>query len=213
MDNNSKIFIAIAAIIPTLLFFIPKIKTEKEKNIIQYGGMLNIYNQKLEKCGNEYMSNGSWDSNKKCSELEGGVHQICVNKISKNAKNFSQKTGQSNWSDNRNNDNHCVCLGAWSLYVAKKKRKGKQIKKGILKCDAIPKISLSESYVSKFNEGWNKWNGNELDEQIKDGVEKLFDSCYTGEHKDELRKNYCDFAKSVPSLRESSKFSKYCKNT
>ena len=93
MDNNSKIFIAIAAIIPTLLFFIPKIKTEKEKNIIQHGGMLNIYNQKLEKCGNEYMSNGSWDSNKKCSELGGGVHQICVNKISKNAKNFSIKTG------------------------------------------------------------------------------------------------------------------------
>ena len=62
----------------------------------------------------ESMSNGSWDQNRKCSELGGGVHQICVKKISKNAKGFSESTGQSNWSDKRGHNNHCVCLGAWS---------------------------------------------------------------------------------------------------
>ena len=86
----------------------------------------NIYDEELKSCGTENMSNGSWDSNKKCSETEGGVHQICIKNISKNAKNFSLETGQSNWSDERGNNNHCVCLGAWSLYNKKGKNKKKR---------------------------------------------------------------------------------------
>ena len=39
--------------------------------------LLNIYDQPLQECGNDNMSNGSWDNNKKCSELDGGVHQLC----------------------------------------------------------------------------------------------------------------------------------------
>ena len=43
--------------------------------------MQNIYNQRLENCGLQNMSNGSWDNEKKCSETGGGVHQICTSKI------------------------------------------------------------------------------------------------------------------------------------
>ena len=46
-----------------------------------------------------------------------------------------------------------------------------------MKCDAIPKISLSDNYISKFSEGWNKWNGLELENQIIDGVESMVKDC------------------------------------
>ena len=168
-------------------------------------GMLNIYNESLEKCG-DARDSGSWDSNGRCSELGGGVHQICIRNISKNTTGFSKKTGQSDWSDRRGDSNHCVCLGAWSLYNAKKKKYNK-----VLKCDAIPKNSLSQIYVNKFSEGWNKWNGIELNNQIIDGVESLFLNCYNPKIKKshKLRKNYCDFAKQNKVL-QTKLFNKYC---
>ena len=47
----------------------------------------------------------------------------------------------------------------------------------VLKCGAIPKASLTKRYVSKFGEGWNKWNGLEINDQIKNGVESLVKDC------------------------------------
>lgn len=178
------------------------------------GELLNIYDQPLQECGNNNMSNGSWDNNKKCSELVGGVHQICVNNIAKNLKNFSLETGQSDWSDKRGGDNHCVCLGAWSLYNTKlnNDKKSKLKGKRVLKCDAIPKIALSDKYVRKFSQGWNKWNGLEIDNQIKDGVNSLVNQClYTSEEKSKaLKKNYCQFAENIPSLNKTEIYQDLC---
>ena len=186
-----------------------KIKT-KQKSIEGYD-MLNIYDEPLQKCGDSKMYDGSWDNDKKCSELGGGVHQICIKNIAKNTNKFSKTTGQTDWSSDRLNNNHCVCLGAWSLYVAKKTRQNKAIKKNILKCDAIPKVSLSESYVSKFSEGWNKWNGIEINNQIKEGVEELVNNCYHGPKRNVLKKNYCNFASKVGSLSNTDMYNKLCK--
>ena len=192
---------------------------KKEKKKIRGGKNLkNIYDEDLKKCGNEKMKNGSWGKNNKCDELGGGVHQICIKKISKNTENFSKNTGQSNWSENRNEDNHCVCLGAWSLYNKKKKKKNKIEKNDrILKCDAIPKNALSENYVSKFSEGWNKWNGLELDNQIKNGVEELVKNCYYDNENhnmykksQKLKKNYCNFAKKHNELNNTNLYNKLC---
>lgn len=173
------------------------------------GELLNIYDQPLQECGNNNMSNGSWDINKKCSELDGGVHQICVNNIAENLKNFSLETDQSDWSDEREDNNHCVCLGAWSLYNTKNKLKGKRV----LKCDAIPKVSLSNRYVSKFSQGWNKWNGLEIKNQIKNGVNSLVEECLdTSEEKsNNLKNNYCHFAKNISALNNTETFKKLCK--
>ena len=186
-----------------------KIKRSNKKKEFYQNAMLNIYNEPLKPCGNKGMSNGSWDNEGKCSELDGGVHQICIKDISNNAVGFSNKTGQSNWSDQRNGDNHCVCLGAWALYNAQGNKSGK-----ILKCDAIPKAALSENYVSKFSEGWNKWNGNELEDQIKEGVESLVNKCYVRNSKKNkykgLKKNYCNFAKNVPTLKNSDLYRELC---
>ena len=163
---------------------------------------LNIYDNTLQSCMENNMANGSWDNLGKCSELDGGVHQICIKNISKKTPYFSKKTGQSNWSNKRGNNNHCVCLGAWSLYNSKH-----NTTKDVLKCDAIPKASLSNNYISKFSEGWNKWNGLELDNQIVNGVESLVNNCYKpvkypGKSQ-KLKKNYCNFAKNINVLQNS----------
>mgnify|MGYP003347491455 CR=1 FL=1 len=52
---------------------------------------LNIYNEPLEKCPDHtYETNGSWMSDKTCSEIGGGVHQICYKSIGTNANQFSK---------------------------------------------------------------------------------------------------------------------------
>ena len=183
-----------------------------KKNNKKIGGkLLNIYNENLKECGNKLMESGSWDKQFKCSESDGGVHQICIKNIKKNAPKFSSNTGQSNWSDLKSdNHNHCVCLGAWSLY----NNKNKNTKQNILKCDAITKKSLSNKYVSKFSEGWNKWNGKEVPNQIVDGVNSLVNNCITTDEKKNknLIKNYCDFAKKINSIKKSKLYKKRCKN-
>ena len=174
--------------------------------------MLNIYNQPLKACGDSSMSSGSWDTEGKCSELDGGVHQICIKNISQSTPEFSDKTGQSDWSNQRGTYNHCVCLGAWSLYQAQEKTAESRDKK-VLKCDAIPQAALTEKYVSKFSEGWNKWNGLELKDQIKKGVEALVDNCYPvaePQKAEELKKNYCKFAEKVPVLQDGKSYAKLC---
>lgn len=185
-----------------LLLFIMKNKENYSNQI------LNIYGQPLKVCGTASMSSGSWDSEGKCSEKGGGVHQICIKNIASSTKKFSLKTGQSDWSDQRGKDNHCVCLGAWSLYNSDNKSVRN---KKVLKCDAIPAISLSQDYVSKFSEGWNKWNGLELKDQIIHGVEALFLNCYEPKLKksEVLKKNYCEFAKKNKSL-QTPLYKKHC---
>ena len=123
-------------IILLIVIILNIIKIYKEYFTNQYkqngGQMLNIYNEPLSKCSlTSGETGGSWDSDGKCSELNGGVHQICGENISDNTPGFSSKTGQSNWSDTARQDkNHCVCLGAWSLYNASQNTKSKKV----LKC-------------------------------------------------------------------------------
>jgi len=189
-------------------------KSKKENFSQNGGGLLNVYDEELKPCDEGGMGRGSWDGSGKCSEVGGGVHQICFKKLGKNANDFSLNTGQDTWSRTRDKNNHCVCLGAWSLYVAKK-NKGiiNDSNSNQLKCDAIPKISLSKDYVGKF-QGWDKWNGNELDGQTKDGVEELVNQCYnqgSNNQKKNLIKNYCNFSKNTPALQDSNLYNKYCK--
>ena len=164
--------------------------------------MLNIYDEPLQKCREQGMTNGSWNHDGKCSELVGGVHQICVDHIAHSTPNFSKSTGQSEWSDERGRDNHCVCLGAWSLYSKKNLPKKK-----VLKCNAIPKIALDKSY----KQDWNTWR--EENNLIVDGVESLVDNCLidaSPRQQASLRNNYCDFAKDVDLLNSSEYYKDQC---
>lgn len=160
----------------------------------------NVYGEDLKRCAENYESRGSWDNQGFCSEEGGGVHTICVNEISKNAKNFSSNTGQSNWSDNRGDNNHCVCLGAWSLYSAKEDKQNSKV----LKCDAIPDFIFSHSYYKD----WNTWNDIEIENQIENGLDNLYNICEKQAERNEnklktLDTNYNKLKKKIEKKRRN----------
>jgi uncharacterized protein (DUF2237 family) len=133
--------------------------------------LVNIYGDPLQECKTS-PDNGSWDSKGYCSEMGGGVHQICF-KVTDKTKDFSKDTGQSDWSTKRVGNNHCMCLGAFALYTATEKG---NLTGNDLQCDSIMKQALDESYVGN----WGTWNGNEVDDQIVDGVNEIMNQCYKG---------------------------------
>ena len=151
--------------------------TNKESFENTHSTLKNIYGEPLKPCqikSDDY--SGSWIMEKGkgyCSEKGGGVHQICFN-VTKPTQDFSKETGQSDWSKKRVNNNHCMCLGAWSLYKAKQDNNDIPSTNNELLCESIPEVSLSEEYISK----WSTWNGHEYDNQIVNGVNALYEQCY-----------------------------------
>ena len=172
----------IIVIIFTFIYIFVKLSTISNKNIVGHDKLKNIYGEPLKPCqiNNNSENKGSWDDKGYCSELDGGVHQICFN-VNNDTSDFSSKTGQSNWSEDRIGNNHCMCLGAWALYKAKNEGTDKE-----LQCESIPEIALSENYVKN----WNKWNGNELPDQIIKGVDSLVKQCHNKKSSDYLKNNY-----------------------
>ena len=152
-----------------------------------------------------------------CSEqgVDTGLHQICFN-LNSNTKNFSGDTGQSNWSSGRipqgkNNNNHCMCLGAYSLYKAKQKKELITPTKNELKCSAIPETAFNSEYVKK----WNEWNGYELPDQVIEGISSLYSQCYTKGNKKQrkyLKLKFCNLAnkKEGNSLKKTSLYKNKC---
>ena len=145
----------------------------------------NIYGKPLKKCRRKktVKNNGSWDNEGYCSEMGGGVHQICFD-VDDRTKNFSSATYQSDWSTNRVGKNHCMCLGAWALYKTRQKKGEIDYTANELVCDAIPETALTPQYINK----WNTWNGHERENQILDGLESLYQQCY--EKGDYYGRNY-----------------------
>ncbi len=101
------------------------------------------------------------------------MHQICF-AVDDDSKDFSRATHQGDWSHDRVNKNHCMCLGAWALFKARQNLDEIPPTDGELVCDAIPDTALSPEYVSK----WNTWNGHQKDQQIMDGIRGLYAQCY-----------------------------------
>lgn len=219
-------------IILILVLMFVLFKNKKKENMIGGTNMVNIYGSKLEKCRRESNSNdmyGSWDSNGYCSELESnrGIHQICLEvSDKKNTANFSNDTGQSNWSkETRLNKNHCMCLGAYSLFKYRQEKeivmfdKKQKLKStsGELNCKSIRKEALTPKY---FN-NWNSWNGHEKkaneqgDNIIVSGVESLVNECsqkndITNQEKENLINNYCNMAKDISILNNTEFYKKTC---
>ena len=168
----------------------------------------NIYGEPLKPCKKfSDDKKGSWDNQGHCSERGGGVHQICFD-VSKETSNFSNDTGQSDWSKNRVGKNHCMCLGAWALYKAKQNKNIIDDTDNELNCEAIPEMSLSSGYV----DNWNTWNGNELDDQIVDGVNSLMEQCYrkgNESQKKYLKNIYNNLTKSRSEFHNTETYNKY----
>tara|TARA_A100001015_G_scaffold62620_1_gene69101 strand:- start:194 stop:796 length:603 start_codon:yes stop_codon:yes gene_type:complete len=136
--------------------------------------LLNIYGSPLQPCqDNSNDKRGSWDNEGYCSEIGGGVHQICFD-INHLTKDFSKHTKQSEWSKERLDKNHCMCLGAWALYKARQDNGEIESTDNELVCESIPEMALNKRYINK----WNTWNGHELPKQIKNGIDALYNQCY-----------------------------------
>ena len=121
-------------------------------------------------CETEYGRNysmGSMQEDGTCTERGGGVHQICVKNIGRGA-GFSETTGQSDWSTKRGDRSHCVCLGAYANFVARRNLNDKSVD-----CDAIPNTVFDREYVQH----WSNWNDVTVPDQISDGVNDLYNQC------------------------------------
>jgi len=168
----------------------------------------NIYGESLKPCQKfSGDTKGSWDDQGYCSERGGGVHQICFD-VSKETSNFSNDTGQSDWSKDRVGKNHCMCLGAWALYKAKQNNNLISDTYNELNCEAIPEMSLSSGYV----DNWNTWNGNELDDQIVDGVNSLMEQCYRKGNRSQkkyLKNKYNDLTNSRSEFHNTEIYNKF----
>jgi hypothetical protein len=193
---------------------------------------LNIYGEQLAICKSqqdESDRDGSFEDGGYCTELGGGVHQLCFN-IKDESKNFAADTKQGyNWSENRlckkrdsngkcikllKSNNHCMCLGAYSLFKNRqiensryKEKTGKTSNE--LVCNAIPETVFNKEYISS----WNSWNTNEIPNQIKVGVEEMVKQCSKNINKDQklyLINKYCSLAKNKIEMQNSNFYKKNC---
>ena len=173
-----------------------------------FRGLKNIYGESLQPCRKK-MSNdqkGSWNDRGYCDETGGGVHQICVN-VDKTHQ-FSKNTGQGNWSDGRKGKNHCMCLGAWSLYKAKQDQGKTKRTSNELHCESIMDDAFDEKYVGN----WNTWNGNELSDQIVNGVNHLMNQCYqrgTKKQKKHLQGLYKNLTKDRQEFHSTNTYKRF----
>ena len=138
---------------------------------------MNIFGTPLQKCRTvEEDRLGSWDKEGYCSDrqYDTGIHQICL-KMDKERLNFSTQTYQNDWSRTRKGNNHCVCVGAYSLWKARQNEQGKMSNNDLF-CHAIP-----ETAIIKNLEAWKVWNGHEkkheLDTRFRVGMESLYAQC------------------------------------
>lgn len=168
---------------------------------------VNIYGEALSECrAAQTDSSGSWMWDGKCTEKGGGVHQICMDKL---PPDFSVNTGQGPWSQGRANMRHCVCIGAWSLYMTREEDPTFKTSVASPFCDAIPLSSLTSAYIGN----WKDWNG--IPASIVLGASKLFTKCL--KHRSgpgsqgpalsgacHLAKAFRDLQQREPSLRSIS---------
>ena len=148
----------------------------------------NIYGKPLKTCELRGSPNeGSQQNDYTCSEIGGGFHQICVENIGQ-GKSFSKNTGQSNWSDSKDDRNHCVCLGAWANFAAQPGNDKKLV------CTAIPETSLYPEYVKN----WEELNDVTINNQAQSGVNELYRQCINPEdpaEKKYFQQLYCNLVK------------------
>ena len=134
----------------------------------------NIYGTELKQC-NSNTNYQLYDSsiNGYCNEPYGGYHNMCINMNEFISNNFSELTGQSDWSKSKKGKNHCICQGAWANYIAKLKQiNNNKLPLGILNCEAIPEKVMNE-YKNKFN----KWNNATINNQHIDAYNELLRQC------------------------------------
>lgn len=139
---------------------------------------VNVYGAQLEECRVGRDVAGSWQDDGTCSEQIGGVHQICVEKL---PADFSQQTHQPAWSEARAGKRHCVCIGAWSLYMTDASKHADGAKHIMPHCRAIPETVFTPRYLRN----WRDWNG--YPASVLRGLQDLVRRCLDQEKDVKLR--------------------------
>jgi len=126
-----------------------------------------------------------------CGVDPPAIHAICVSLPA----DFCDQTKQSDWCTAEAEKPHCVCLGAWSLYV----KEGNSAPD--VTCDAVPGSIFTDDYISS----WSSWNGNEIGGQEADGLQALFDKCNTGSAAATFKTTFCTFVSGSTKLSADQK--------
>jgi len=146
--------------------------------------MKDLYNKELTACGKQGH----------CGIDPPAIHAIC---IVQTPANFSHETKQGDWTADADvaGHHHCVCLGAWSMYVKEEAKEGeKKAAVPDLQCASIPGAILKDDYV----DNWATWNGDELPNQIINGLSALFDKCNNDDAY--FKGLFCDFVEKSKKL-------------
>lgn len=130
---------------------------------------VNVFGTALEECRtNPSDMMGSWQDDGTCSEQVGGIHEICIEHL---PADFSSETHQPPWSESRANQRHCVCVGAWSLYITDAAKHPQNAADILPHCKAIPETALTVRYL----QNWEEWG--EYPANVVEGVGKLVERC------------------------------------
>eukprot|EP00930_Biecheleria_cincta_P086717 TRINITY_DN75975_c0_g1_i1.p1 TRINITY_DN75975_c0_g1~~TRINITY_DN75975_c0_g1_i1.p1 ORF type:complete len:501 (-),score=111.69 TRINITY_DN75975_c0_g1_i1:3-1505(-) len=161
---------------------------------------VNVFGTPLEECRTDPGDMaGSWQDDGTCSEQIGGIHEICIERL---PADFSSETHQSAWSEERADQRHCVCVGAWSLYMTDAAKHPQNAKTIMPHCKAIPETALTARYLHN----WKDWNG--YPANIVQGVGKLVERCLdqagSAKLKCGLRQRFEALSGEVPDLKGSS---------
>ena len=81
-----------------------------------------------------------------------------------------------------------MCLGAWSLFKARQNEKQIDRTNNELQCKSIPDTVFLDEYVGK----WDIWNGNELPNQVVDGMDELVNQCIVDADNEDQKKYLID---------------------
>jgi len=156
----------------------------------------NVFGRPLEECRVGDDASGSWQDDGTCSEQMGGIHEVCIESL---PADFSSETHQPAWSKERAGKRHCVCIGAWSLYMTEQAKHPEGAKEIMPHCEAIPETALTKRYL----ENWKDWNG--FPANILRGVQELVGRCLSAQadasQKCGLKARFDKLAVDVPELK------------
>lgn len=152
---------------------------------------VNVFGTDLEECQVGDDMSGSWMDDGTCSEEWGGIHQVCIEAL---PADFSSETHQSPWSKQRKGMRHCVCVGAWSLYMTDAAKHAEGARSIMPHCKAIPETTLTTDYLGH----WRDWNG--YPASVLHGVKELVSRCLQQAKSDKLK---CGLKERFDKLRNS----------
>lgn len=126
----------------------------------------NIYGETLQSCQQAGTASTGFTRDGHCSWIPGdhGAHQVCVDMPAE----FSSKTGQGHWSDAYEGQPWCICVWAWTGWIAQNEEHA------VARCDATVAMVLDETWATPH------LRGGQTRENYYTAMKELCHQCYDG---------------------------------